>query len=141
MAQVEVDQAQLTDAVATKVANAILGDKQWMFMIKDKLYLLALQVIQDPDNDIRRQFQQIFENARVARIAFIQAEVARMFDLEALRKVAADAEARAKSELLACAAKVVEECKARMQRTVRKSIGDLIKDRVDVMLLKVFQPT
>jgi hypothetical protein len=138
VAQIDLDQAQLLDAVATKVAERLLGDKQWMQAAYNSMWALAERTLKSRD-ETKAQFEAAYAAARDKRIATIQQEVAALFNPDELRKAAREAEQRARASFDRLASEIVSEAKTRMQRTVRKAIGDLLKDRVDELLLKLVE--
>ena len=88
--------------------------------------------------ETRQKFGAAYEAAVQRRLALIEAEVLAVFSSENLVQAARRAEQRAQASLDQAAQDIVKESRARMQRTIRKAVGDLLKDRVDAVLLRLF---
>lgn len=135
--QVELDQTQLIEAVATKIADRLLADGKWLSHAYQAMWDRAEKTLKNRE-ETRQKFGAAYEAAVQRRLALIEAEVLAVFSSENLVQAARRAEQRAQASLDQAAQDIVKESKAKMQRTIRKAVGDLLKDRVDAVLLRLF---
>ena len=133
MAKFDVDEEALVAAAAAKVAAMCIQDASFVQRLVAGSIggLLSAQ-------QLRCTYDAGVQKALDQRIAQAQATIAAIpVDLARWQRMAQEEESRWASRLREAGQQIVNDAKARMRRTMREAIGDLLKDRVDEVLLKL----
>lgn len=133
MAKFDVDEEALVAAAAAKVAAMCISDASFVQrLIAGSIGgLLSMQ-------QMRSTYDAGVQKALDQRIAQAQATIAAIpVDLARWQRMAQEEESRWAARLREAGQKIIDDSKARMRRTIREAVGDLLKDRVDEVLLKL----
>jgi hypothetical protein len=135
MAKFDVDEEALVAAAAAKVATMCMQDASFVQRLVAGSIggLLSLQ-------QLRATYDAGVKKALDDRIASAQATIAAIpIDLARWQRMAREEEDRWSSRLREAGQQIINDAKVRMRRTIREAVGDLLKDRVDEVLLKLLE--
>lgn len=135
MAKFDVDEEALVTAAAAKVAAICMQDASFVQrLIAGSIGgLLSIQ-------QLRSTYDAGVQKALDQRIAQAQATIAAIpVDLARWQRMAQEEETRWAAKLREAGQKIIDDARARMRRTIREAVGDLLKDRVDEVLLKLLE--
>lgn len=133
MAKFDVSEDVLIAAAAAKIADSCLRDTGFVA----RLVTAAVSVLSSPQQ-LRDSFDAGIKKALETRLTAAQTQIAAIpVDLARWQRMALEEEGRWASKLRDAGQQIVNDAKARMRRTMREAIGDLLKDRVDEVLLKL----
>lgn len=133
MAKFDVSEEALIAAAAAKIADTCIRDAGFVA----RLVTAAVGVLSSPQQ-LRDSFEAGIKKALETRLTAAQTQIAAIpVDLARWQRMALEEEGRWSSKLREAGQEIIDDSRTRMRRTMREAISDLLKDRVDEVLLKL----
>lgn len=133
VAKFDVDEEALVVAAAAKVADMCIRDASFVQRLVAGSIGGLLSLPQ-----LRATYDAGVKKALDDRIASAQATIAAIpVDLARWQRMAREEEDRWSARLREAGQQIINDTKVRMRRTIREAVSDLLKDRVDEVLLRL----